>query len=162
MLDYLERGIDYLGSRDGDRVGNLVTAPSANTCRHCSSASIIAHVSSLAEHEYGQMHFHISDLLHSDRQCFFKAAEKINVPVLLANGEWDEYTAADGVRLFAAHVQHATFTHPAGHRPLSDIKHKAACREASRNALLGFLKPSQHENRPRLSLDVQDQHGLAI
>jgi hypothetical protein len=40
------------------------------------------------------------------------------------------------------------------------MEHKAACRD-SRDALLGFLKPTRHESRPRYSY-VQDYHALAI
>jgi len=40
------------------------------------------------------------------------------------------------------------------------MEHKAACRD-SRNALLGFLKPAQHESRTRYHY-VQDHHALAI
>jgi hypothetical protein len=70
MLDYLERGVDYLGSRDGDRVGNLVNSTIGKHLPSLFKRFNYRHVSSLAEHEYGQMHFHINDLLHSDRQCF--------------------------------------------------------------------------------------------
>ena len=80
--------------------------------------------------------------------------------VLFMNGEWDEYTAADGAQLFANHVQHATFTTLQATGHFLDMEHKSACRD-SRNALLGFLKPSQHESRPRYHY-VQDQHALAI
>ncbi|EJM94494.1 MULTISPECIES: alpha/beta fold hydrolase [unclassified Pseudomonas] len=160
MLDYLERGVDYLGSRDGDRVGNLVNSTIGKHLPTLFKRFNYRHVSSLADHEYGQMHFHISDLLHSDRQCFFKAAEKINVPVLFMNGEWDEYTAADGAALFANHVQHATFTTLDATGHFLDMEHKAACRD-SRNALLGFLKPEQQASRPRYHY-VQDHHALSI
>jgi pimeloyl-ACP methyl ester carboxylesterase len=117
------------------------------------------HVSSLAEHEYGQMHFHISDVLHSDRQCYLHAAKKIDVPVLFLNGEWDEYTAADDARLFAGHVQHSTFSTIQATGHFLDMEHKAACRD-SRNALMGFLKPAQLESRPRYH-NVQEHHALA-
>ena len=160
MLDYLERGVDYLGQRDGDRVGHLVNNTIGKHLPSLFKRFNYRHVSSLAEHEYGQMHFHINDLLHSDRQCFLKASEKINVPVLFLNGEWDEYTAADGARLFANHVQHSTFTTLEATGHFLDMEHKAACRD-SRNALLGFLKPSPHESRTRYHY-VQDQHALAI
>ncbi|MFJ2363921.1 alpha/beta fold hydrolase [Pseudomonas sp. NPDC087697] len=160
MRDYLERGVNYLGSRDGDRVGTLVNSTIGKHLPTLFKRFNYRHVSSLAEHEYGQMHFHISDLLNSDRQCFLSAAEKIDVPVLFMNGEWDEYTAVDGARLFANHVQHATFSTLQATGHFLDMEHKAACRD-SRNALLGFLKPAQHESRPRYHY-VQDQHALAI
>ncbi|MCY0110222.1 alpha/beta hydrolase [Pseudomonas monsensis] len=160
MLDYLERGVDYLGQRDGDRVGHLVNNTIGKHLPSLFKRFNYRHVSSLAEHEYGQMHFHISDVLHSDRQCYLNAAKKINVPVLFLNGEWDEYTAAEDARLFGNHVAHSTFTTLQATGHFLDMEHKAACRD-SQNALLGFLKPAQQASRTRYSF-VQDQHALAI
>ncbi|MNO57043.1 Rhamnosyltransferase 1 subunit A [compost metagenome] len=160
MLDYLERGVDYLGQRDGDRVGHLVNSTIGKHLPSLFKRFNYRHVSSLAEHEYGQMHFHISDVLHSDRQCYLNAAKKINVPVLFLNGEWDEYTAAEDARLFGNHVAQSTFTTLQATGHFLDMEHKAACRD-SQNALLGFLKPAQQTSRTRYSF-VQDQHALAI
>ena len=160
MRDYLERGVDYLGSLDGDRVGNLVNSTIGKHLPSLFKRFNYRHVSTLAEHEYGQMHFHISEVLNSDRQCYLNAAKKIAIPLLFMNGEWDEYTAADDARIFANHVQHSTFStiQAAGH--FLDMEHKAACRD-SRHALLGFLKPAQPESRPRYQY-VRDHHALAI
>ena len=160
MLDYLERGVDCLGSRDGDRVGNLVNSTIGKHLPTLFKRFNYRHVSSLADHEYGQMHFHINDLLHADRQSFLKASENIHVPVLFMNGEWDEYTATDGARMFANHIQHATFTTLEATGHFLEMEHKAACRD-SRNALLGFLQPEPHTGRTRLPY-VQDHHALAI
>ncbi len=160
MLDYLERGVDYLGSRDGGRVGTLVNSTIGKHLPTLFKRFNYRHVSSLAEHEYGQMHFHISDLLHSDRQYFLKASEKIKVPVLFVNGEWDEYTAANGARLFANHLPHASFTTVEATGHFLDMEHKAACRD-SRHALMGFLKPAPQASRPRYHY-VQDHHALSI
>ena len=160
MLDYLERGVDYLGQRDGDRVGQLVNSTIGKHLPSLFKRFNYRHVSSLAEHEYGQMHFHISDVLHSDRQCYLNAAKKINVPVLFLNGEWDEYTAAEDARLFGNHVVQSTFTTVQATGHFLDMEHKAACRD-SQNALLGFLKPAPQASRTRYSF-VQDQHALAI
>jgi pimeloyl-ACP methyl ester carboxylesterase len=160
MLDYLERGVDYLGQRDGDRVGHLVNSTIGKHLPSLFKRFNYRHVSSLAEHEYGQMHFHISDVLHSDRQCYLNAAKKINVPVLFLNGEWDEYTAAEDARIFGNHVAHSTFTTLQATGHFLDMEHKAACRD-SQNALLGFLKPSLQSSRTRYAF-VQDHHALAI
>jgi len=160
MRDYLERGVDYLSSLDGDRVGHLVNNTIGKHLPPLFKRFNYRHVSSLAEHEYGQMHFHINDVLHSDQQCYINAAKKVDVPVLFLNGEWDEYTSATDARLFANHVQHSTFTTLQATGHFLDMEHKAACRD-SRDALLGFLKPSHHASRPRYSY-VQDYHAVAI
>ena len=143
MLDYLERGVDYLGQRDGDRVGHLVNSTIGKHLPSLFKRFNYRHVSSLAEHEYGQMHFHINDVLHSDRQCYLNAAKKINVPVLFLNGEWDEYTSAADARQFAQHVRHCSFqsVQQAGH--FLDMEHKAAWLQ-TRNTLLAFLSPSHN------------------
>ena len=160
MRDYLERGVDYLGNLDRDRVGHLVNNTIGKHLPSLFKRFNYKHVSSLAEHEYGQMHFHISDVLHSDRQCYLNAAKKINVPVLFLNGEWDEYTAAEDARIFGNHVAHSTFTTLQATGHFLDMEHKAACRD-SQNALLGFLKPSTQSSRTRYAF-VQDHHAVAI
>ncbi|MBK5539596.1 alpha/beta hydrolase [Pseudomonas sp. TH05] len=160
MRDYLERGVDYLGSRDGHRVGHLVNDTIGKHLPSLFKRFNYRHVSTLAEHEYGQMHFHISHVLNSDRLCYLKAAKAIDVPVLFMNGEWDEYTAASDAKLFANHVQHSSFSTIQATGHFLDMEHKAACRD-SRQALMGFLKPSQHESRARYHY-VQDHHALAI
>lgn len=106
------------------------------------------------------MHFHISDVLHSDQLCYVNVAKKINVPVLFLNGEWDEYTAAADAKLFAEHVQQSSFSTLQATGHFLDMEHKAACRD-SRNALLDFLQPTHHESRPRYNY-VQGYHALAI
>ncbi|MGE8151424.1 alpha/beta fold hydrolase [Pseudomonas vancouverensis] len=159
MLDYLERGVEHLGNLDRDRVGHLVNDTIGKHLPSLFKRFNYRHVSSLAEHEYGQMHFHINDVLHSDRQCYLHAAKKIDVPVLFLNGEWDEYTAAADARLFANHVQHSTFSTLQATGHFLDMEHKAACRD-SRNALMGFLKPAQYDSRPRYH-NLQEHHALA-
>ena len=74
MRDYLERGVDYLGNLDRDRVGHLVNNTIGKHLPSLFKRFNYKHVSSLAEHEYGQMHFHISHVLNSDRLCYLKAA----------------------------------------------------------------------------------------
>ena len=160
MRDYLERGVDYLGNLDRDRVGHLVNDTIGKHLPSLFKRFNYRHVSTLAEHEYGQMHFHISHVLNSDRLCYLKAAKQIDVPVLFMNGEWDEYTAASDARLFGNHVQHSTFSTIQATGHFLDMEHKAACRD-SREVLLGFLKPAPHEGRTRSHV-TQDHHALAI
>ena len=148
MLDYLERGAGYLGALDRDRVGHLVNSTIGKHLPSLFKRFNYRHVSNLAEHEYGQMRFHINDVLSSDRSCYLRAAKKISVPVLFVNGEWDEYTAASDAKLFADHVQHSSFSTVQATGHFLDMEHKAACRD-TRHALIDFLKPGQHETRPR-------------
>ena len=160
MRDYLERGVDYLGSLDGHRVGDLVNNTIGKHLPSLFKRFNYRHVSSLAEHEYGQMHFHISHVLHGDRQCYLRAARNIQVPVLFINGEWDEYTSANDARLFANHVQQSSFSTIQATGHFLDMEHKAACRD-TRQALMGFLKPGQYDNRSRAP-HVQEQHVRAL
>lgn len=160
MRDYLERGVDYLGNLDRDRVGHLVNSTIGKHLPSLFKRFNYRHVSNLAEHEYGQMHFHISQVLDSDRLCYLKAARQIDVPVLFVNGEWDEYTAASDAQLFANHVQYSTFSTIQATGHFLDMEHKAAFRD-SRQALLGFLKPAHPESRTR-SYFPQEHHAQAM
>ena len=160
MLDYLERGVDYLGNLDRDRVGHLVNNTIGKHLPSLFKRFNYKHVSSLAEHEYGQMHFHISQVLHSDRLCYLQAARKIDVPVLFVNGEWDEYTSAQDARQFAQYVAKSSFSTIQATGHFLDMEHKAACKD-SRDAVVGFLKPQQQVSRLRYH-QGQAQHAFAI
>ncbi|MFC3939544.1 alpha/beta hydrolase [Pseudomonas gingeri NCPPB 3146 = LMG 5327] len=161
MRDYLERGVDYLGACDRDRVGNLVNSTIGKHLPSLFKRFNYRHVSSLAEHEYGQMHFHISEILASDRLCYLKAADRIDVPVLFMNGEWDEYTAAEDAQKFGNHVRHSHFSTIRSTGHFLDMEHKSACRD-SRHALLDFLKPTHQESRARYYRHVQEHHAQAM
>jgi rhamnosyltransferase subunit A len=160
MRDYLERGVDYLGNLDRDRVGHLVNSTIGKHLPSLFKRFNYKHVSSLAEHEYGQMHFHISQVLTSDRLCYLKAAKAIDIPVLFLNGEWDEYTSAQDARQFGNYVANSSFSTIQATGHFLDMEHKAACKD-SREAVVGFLKPERQVSRLRYH-QGQAQHAFAI
>ncbi|WP_339529133.1 alpha/beta hydrolase [Pseudomonas mucidolens] len=160
MRDYLERGVDFLGNLDRHNVGHLVNSTLGKYLPPLFKRFNYRHVSNLAAHEYGQMHFHINQVLNSDRQCYLKAARQIDIPVLFLNGEWDEYTSPQDARLFEQHVAKSSFgtIQATGH--FLDMEHKAACND-SRRALMSFLKPGQ--SAPRLRYQQgQIQHASSM
>ncbi len=161
MRDYLERGVDYLSACDRDRMGHLVNTTIGKHLPSLFKRYNYRHVSSLAEHEYEQMHFHIGHVLNSDRLCYLKAAKQIEVPVLFMNGEWDEYTSPHDALQFGQHVRHSHFTTIRSTGHFLDMEHKSACRD-SRHALLEFLKPTHQESRSRYYRHVQEHHAQAM
>ncbi|MNF00636.1 Rhamnosyltransferase 1 subunit A [compost metagenome] len=84
----------------------------------------------------------------------------IDIPVLFINGEWDEYTTSDDARQFSQHVRNSHFSEIRATGHFLDMEHKAAS-NATRDALLGFLKPAVRESRIR-NQHVQEHHALAI
>ncbi|PWB33320.1 alpha/beta hydrolase [Pseudomonas sp. SDI] len=160
MRDYLERGCQYLSACDRYRVGNLVNDTIGKHLPSLFKRFNYRHVSSLDNHEYQQMHFHINQVLEHDLERALKAAQAIDIPVLFVNGEWDEYTTIDDARQFGRHVRNSHFSHIQGAGHFLDMEHKAACRD-TREAFLGFLKPALRESRHRYHY-VQEQHALAI
>lgn len=141
MLDYLERGAEYLGTCDRQRVGHLVNDTLGKHLPSLFKRFNYKHVSSLADHEYRQMHFHISEMLGGDLGEAMTGAARVQVPVLFINGEWDEYTTHHEAQLFARHVQHARFACIQGTGHFLDMEHKAACREM-REVMVDFLQPA--------------------
>ncbi|MFD2644608.1 alpha/beta fold hydrolase [Pseudomonas japonica] len=160
MRDYLERGSKYLSECDRYQVGNLVNDTIGKYLPPLFKRFNYRHVSSLDNHEYAQMHFHIHQVLDHDLENALNAARVIDIPVLFINGEWDEYTTIADARQFSRHVRNSQFSEirSAGH--FLDMENKSACRD-TRDALMGFLKPAQREQRPRYQY-VQGQHALAI
>lgn len=160
MRDYLERGSRYLRECDRYQVGNLVNETIGKYLPPLFKRFNYRHVSSLDNHEYAQMHFHIHQVLDHDLENALTAARAIDIPVLFINGEWDEYTTIADARQFSRHVRNSQFSEirSAGH--FLDMENKSACRD-TRAALIDFLKPTQREQRARYQY-VQGQHALAV
>lgn len=150
MRDYLERGRHCLAARNRTQVGHLVNDTLGKHLPPLFKRFNFRHVSSLAEHEYAQMHFHINHVLSSDQQCFLSAARGIEIPVLFINGEWDEYTVASDARHFAQPIANSQFVSLENTGHFLDMEHKSAS-HISKTALLDFLKPT-HPQHPSLSL----------
>ncbi len=160
MRDYLERGSKFLSECDRYQVGNLVNDTIGKYLPPLFKRFNYRHVSSLDNHEYAQMHYHIHQVLNHDLEKALNAAKAIDIPVLFINGEWDEYTTIADARQFSRHVRNSHFSEigSAGH--FLDMENKSACRD-TRDALLSFLKPAQREQRTRYP-HVQGQHAVAI
>ena len=160
MRDYLERGSKYLSACDRYQVGNLVNDTIGKYLPPLFKRFNYRHVSSLDNHEYAQMHFHIHQVLDHDLEKALNGARAIDIPVLFINGEWDEYTTIADARQFSRHVRNSQFREirSAGH--FLDMENKSACRD-TRDVLIDFLKPAQREQRQRYQ-HVQGQHALAI
>ncbi|MCU1721181.1 MULTISPECIES: alpha/beta fold hydrolase [unclassified Pseudomonas] len=160
MRDYLQRGSRFLKDCDRYQVGNLVNDTIGKYLPPLFKRFNYRHVSSLDNHEYAQMHFHIHQVLDHDLEKALSSARAIDIPVLFVNGEWDEYTTATDARQFGRHVRNSHFSEirSAGH--FLDMENKSACRD-TRDVLLNFLKPTQREQRLRYQ-PVQGQHALAI
>ncbi|POA29335.1 MULTISPECIES: alpha/beta fold hydrolase [unclassified Pseudomonas] len=141
MRDYLESGLNFLQACDRPNVGHLINSTIGKHLPSLFKRFNHRHVSSLAEHEYRQMHFHVNEILTQDIHCYSVCADAIEVPMLFINGEWDEYTSVEDARLFAAHARQSRFhtIKNAGH--FLDMEHPAAWHD-TRQALLGFLQPA--------------------
>jgi len=82
MRNYLERGRRCLADRNRPQVGNLVNDTLGKHLPSLFKRFNYRHVSTLAEHEYAQMHFHIDQVLTGDPECYLKATQRIDIPVL--------------------------------------------------------------------------------
>lgn len=140
MRNYLERGRRCLADCNRTQVGNLVNDTLGKHLPSLFKRFNYRHVSTLAEHEYAQMHFHINQVLSGDPQCYLKATQRIEIPVLFINGEWDEYTAANDARQFAHAIRDSQFVSVENTGHFLDMEHKQAS-HISKIALLDFLKP---------------------
>jgi pimeloyl-ACP methyl ester carboxylesterase len=118
------------------------------------------HISSLDEHEYRQMHAHIDQVVHLETHCEMDCLAGVDIPVLFVNGEHDEYTSAEDVRVFAEHLDDCKFAiiDNAGH--FLDMEHKAAWQQSS-EVLLGFLQ-SQPPRQTGYRAQADMPHALAV
>ncbi|WP_425914299.1 alpha/beta fold hydrolase [Pseudomonas sp. GWSMS-1] len=139
MLDYLEKGMVYLQATDGEQVGQLVNSTIGKYLPSLFKRYNQRHISRLDRHEYLQMYAHINQVVHMDNHCQMECLAAIDIPLLFINGEHDEYTAAQDVRIFAEYLSDCQFVtiNNAGH--FLDMEHKGAWLQ-SQTALLKFLQ----------------------
>ncbi|PMV97151.1 MULTISPECIES: alpha/beta fold hydrolase [unclassified Pseudomonas] len=160
MRDYLESGLSLLQACDRFNVGRLVNNTIGKHLPSLFKRFNYRHISSLAEHEYRQMHFHINEVLTQDTQCYVDCADAIEVPLLFVNGEWDEYTSAQDARLFAGHVRQCQFSTIKNTGHFLDMEHKAAWHD-TQHALLGFLLPASSLVMPKSTPPLGSRHRYA-
>ncbi|AYC33959.1 alpha/beta hydrolase [Pseudomonas cavernae] len=152
MLDYLGKGVGYLQAVDRESVGKLVNDTIGKHLPSLFKRYNQRHISSLAEHEYRQMHAHIHKVVNLDSHCQLECLAGIEIPMLFVNGERDEYTTAEDARLFARYLNDCQFAtiDNAGH--FLDMEHKNAWLQMQ-HSLLGFLQASPRSNyQQRLTL----------
>lgn len=160
MLDYLEKGMTYLHAIDGENVGQLVNSTIGKYLPSLFKRYNQRHISSLDSHEYLQMHAHINQVVHMDNHCQMECLAAIDIPLLFINGEHDEYTSPDDVRLFAEYLSDCQFAtiDNAGH--FLDMEHKRAWLQ-SQAVMLGFLQaPARTSSSYRPQHDLH--HAIAV
>jgi len=141
MRDYLKHGRRWLADRNRLHLGNLVNNTLGKHLPPLFKRYNFRHVSTLADHEYAQMHFHIDHILSSDPRSYLQAIHPIQIPVLFINGEWDEYTMASDAQHFAQSLRQSQFITLENTGHFLDMEHKTASRN-SQIALLDFLEPT--------------------
>ncbi|GLU39076.1 alpha/beta fold hydrolase [Pseudomonas sp. NBRC 100443] len=142
MLDYLHRGLDYLGACDRPNIANLVNDTIGRYLPHLFKRYNFRHVAGLDEHEYRQMHFHVCQVLKLSAESYMEKFAAIDIPLLFLNGELDLYTTPAEAKLFQQLIRDCEFRtiRNAGH--FIDVEHKQGWQD-TRDALLGFLKPQR-------------------
>ncbi len=160
MRDYLESGRHFLQACDRRNVGRLINSTIGKHLPSLFKRFNERHVSSLDEHEYRQMHFHVNEVLTQDTHCYVSCADAIEVPLLFINGERDEYTSVEDARLFVRHSRQAQFQtiNNAGH--FLDMEHPTAWHD-TQQALLGFLQPASSLVKPKSPPPLGSPHRYA-
>ena len=156
MRDYLESGLGMLQTCDRIKVGRLINSTIGKHLPPLFKRFNFRHISSLAEHEYRQMHAHFNEVLKQDSERYLACAAAIDIPLLFINGQWDEYTSAGDAQLFARHSPQCQFRTIRNTGHFLDMEHKAAL-HATRQALLGFLQPDSGLIKPA---SVRPSDGL--
>lgn len=147
MLDYLRRGLEHLRRADRERVAGLVNATIGQHLPALYKRYNRRHIVGLDLHEYVQMHAHIRQMLDLEARDYCRDFATIDIPLLFVNGERDAYTPPADARRFAALIEDSRFATIANAGHFLDMEHKRAC-EATRDAILGFLRPAATKPGP--------------
>ena len=132
MLDYLDKGQRYLETNDQAGASALLNNTVGKYLPRLLKLYNYRYLSTLAEHEYTQIAFHMQQIRQLDAQRYVNRFVGIKIPVMFVNGELDEYTTASDIRPLSQYIRHSSFvTVPAtGH--FLDLENKRAWGEIRR------------------------------
>jgi pimeloyl-ACP methyl ester carboxylesterase len=147
-LDYLKSSLYLLSRDEREDLASLVNRTLGQHLPALFKRFNHKHISSLENHEYAQMHFHIRQLLKLEVSGEKACLRDIGIPLHFINGALDQYTTADDALAFADLVSDCSFTviNDAGH--FLDMEHKAACQQM-RVRMLEFLEPAINRHHPK-------------
>ncbi len=141
MRGYLESGIDLLMNYERRKLALLMNETIGEHLPSLAKRYNFRHIISLADHEYQQMAFHISQLLTQDNHCYLMDSANIEVPLLFINGDLDRYTSPQDAHHFGRYIRDCSYATVSGAGHFLDMENKDAWQQTS-NAVLGFLGES--------------------
>lgn len=138
MQDYLTRGKTHLAACDRQAIAMLINDTIGEHLPSLYKRCNFRHVSSLDEHEYSQMLFHIRQVLELDAGQYMSCVRNIDIPLLFINGAWDKYTSVEDARSFGRLATNARFVSVAHTGHFLEMEHKTAMQD-TRAAVEGFV-----------------------
>ncbi|WP_122313818.1 alpha/beta fold hydrolase [Pseudomonas cichorii] len=138
MLDYIDKAQIYLAAREKRKIGSLLNDTVGKYLPRLFKLYNYKHLISLAEHEYGQIDFHISQIRKLSASNYVERFSSIKIPVMFINGDKDEYTTVEDARSFSNYIAHSSFKVVADTGHFLDLESKAAWRASQKNVLEFF------------------------
>jgi rhamnosyltransferase subunit A len=153
MRGYLESGIDLLMNYERRKLALLLNETIGEHLPSLAKRYNFRHIISLADHEYQQMAFHISQLLTQDNHCYLAGSANIEVPVLFINGDQDRYTTPADARHFNRYIRECSFVSVSAAGHFLDMESREAWNQ-TRSAVLAFLSESDQQRIPGAALQA--------
>ncbi|RMR52614.1 3-hydroxyacyl-CoA-acyl carrier protein transferase [Pseudomonas cichorii] len=138
MLDYIDKAQIYLAAREKRKIGSLLNDTVGKYLPRLFKLYNYKHLISLAEHEYKQIDFHISQIRKLSASNYVERFSSIKIPVLFINGEKDEYTTVEDARSFADYIAQSSFKAVPDTGHFLDLESKAAWLASQKNVLEFF------------------------
>ncbi|EFW79804.1 alpha/beta fold hydrolase [Pseudomonas savastanoi] len=135
MLDYIDNAQIYLAAREKRKIGSLLNDTVGKYLPRLFKLYNYKHLISLAEHEYRQIDFHISQIRKLSATNYVERFSSIKIPVLFINGEKDEYTTVEDARMFSNYIAKSSFNVVPDTGHFLDLESKAAWHHSQRTAL---------------------------
>ncbi|WP_147464629.1 alpha/beta fold hydrolase, partial [Pseudomonas cannabina] len=135
MLDYIDNAQVYLAAREKRKIGALLNDTVGKYLPRLFKLYNYKHLISLAEHEYAQIDFHISQIRTLSASNYVERFSSIKIPVLFINGEKDEYTTVEDARMFSNYIAKSSFNVVPDTGHFLDLESKAAWHHSQKTAL---------------------------
>ncbi|MEH2919562.1 alpha/beta fold hydrolase [Samsonia erythrinae] len=126
MEYYILKARDYVYTNNFSELGILLNDEVGKYLPRALKRTNYRHVSNLDQHEYKQACFHLEQIIKLKDSDYRKLINRTSTPVIFINGELDEYTTSDEVKLLKNHLPNSEFytIKNAGH--FLDLENKKA------------------------------------
>lgn len=145
MFDYISSARDFIIAGENHKAAQLLNDTVGKFLPRMVRVYNYRYLTRLSNEEVQQVSFHVEQILALQPARYLQELQRINIDVLFANGELDEYTSAFDVKFVAPYLKRARFATVPGAGHFLDLEGRAP-QLATRQLIFDYFDPVGSED----------------